>query len=71
MSARKKTTKKQGGPSRGGKRAGAGRKPVDGARCALLSVRVTKEAKTKVETTAEGRGITTGVLVQDWADNWL
>lgn len=66
MSA-KNTAKKQG-PGRGGKRAGAGRKAIDGSRRALLSVRVTEDAKQKVESTAEGRGITAGELVQEWAD---
>ena len=70
MSAKKKIAKKKG-PGRGGKRAGAGRKPIEGSRRALLSVRVTEEAKAKVESTAEGRGITTGELVQEWVENWL
>lgn len=72
MSAKKKTAKKKEakkpGPGRGGKRPGAGRKPLDGSRRALLSVRVTDEAKEKVESTADARGITAGELVQEWAE---
>jgi hypothetical protein len=68
MSAKKKTAKKKG-PGRGGKREGAGRKPLPGARSELLSVRISPEAKSKVDSTAEARGITTGVLVQEWAES--
>lgn len=71
MSAKKTTKKKiakKQGPGRGGKRAGAGRKPANGSRRALLSVRVTEEAKAKVEDTAAGQGITPGELVQAWAE---
>lgn len=67
MITKKKTAKKKG-PGRGGKRPGAGRKPIEGSRRALLSVRVTEEAKQKVENTAAGRGITPGELVQEWAE---
>jgi hypothetical protein len=67
MSAKKKIAKKKG-PGRGGKRPGSGRKPIEGSRRALLSVRVSDEAKAKVEGTAEARRITPGELVQAWAE---
>lgn len=67
----KKTAKKKAGPGRGGRRTGAGRKAIEGSRRALLSVRVTEEAKQRVEDASFARGVTPGELVQEWAETLL
>ena len=67
MSA-KKTTKKRG-PGRGGKRAGAGRKPVPGSRRSVLCVRVTDHAKSRIAAAACARGVSPSALLQGWAES--
>ena len=65
MSAKKTT--KECGPGRGGKRAGAGRPPVPGSKTAVLSIRVTTEAKARIQTAATTRGMTAGELISEWS----
>ena len=47
-------TKKEG---RGGRRAGAGRKPISGVRRSSLTVSVTPELRAKVQARADAAGI--------------
>ena len=68
MSA-KKTTKKKRGPGSGGKRPGAGRKPVAGSRRAVLSIRVTDDTKSRIIAAASARGMTAGELAREWIES--
>ena len=55
---------------RGGKRAGAGRPPVPGSKTAVLSIRVSNEAKARIQNAATARGMTTGEMTREWVESF-
>ena len=56
-----KISAKKGG--RGGRRAGAGRKPISGVRRASLTISVTPELRAKVQARADEQGISISEFV--------
>ena len=65
----KKTPKKRK-PGSGGKRPGAGRPPVPGSKTAVLSIRVSNEAKARIQNAATARGMTTGEMTREWVESF-